>query len=63
MLHLLCKNYIFIVFFLGVRQQQNQRSSFIDGSAIYGFNTAKENSLREKRGGGYKWDGISLNPA
>lgn len=54
MLHLLCKNYIFIVFFLGVRQQQNQRSSFIDGSAIYGFNTAKENSLREKRGGGYK---------
>eukprot|EP00105_Crassostrea_gigas_P041638 XP_019925786.1 PREDICTED: peroxidase-like protein [Crassostrea gigas] len=35
----------------GIRQQQNQRSSFIDGSAIYGFNTAKENSLREKRGG------------
>ncbi|XP_062570339.1 peroxidase-like protein isoform X2 [Saccostrea cucullata] len=37
--------------YTGIRQQQNQRSSFIDGSAIYGFNTAKENSLREKRGG------------
>ncbi|XP_048780891.1 peroxidase-like protein [Ostrea edulis] len=35
----------------GIRQQLNQRSSFIDGSAIYGFNTAKENSLREKQGG------------
>lgn len=30
----------------GIRQQQNQRSSFIDGTMIYGFNKAKEDSLR-----------------
>lgn len=30
----------------GIRQQQNQRSSFIDGTMIYGFNRAKEDSLR-----------------
>lgn len=47
--------------FIGIRQQQNQRSSFIDGSAIYGFNTAKENSLREKRGGGFNHDCMQKN--
>ncbi|XP_061182767.1 peroxidase-like protein [Saccostrea echinata] len=30
----------------GIRQQQNQRSAFIDGTMIYGFNRAKEDSLR-----------------
>ncbi|XP_061183345.1 peroxidase-like protein [Saccostrea echinata] len=30
----------------GIRQQQNQRSAFIDGTMIYGFNGAKEDSLR-----------------
>lgn len=35
----------------GVREQQNQRSSFIDGTAIYGFHRTRELALREQRGG------------
>nr|XP_022327763.1 peroxidase-like protein [Crassostrea virginica] len=36
---------------VGIRQQQNQRSSFIDGTMIYGFNRAKEDSLRSGQWG------------
>nr|XP_022310855.1 peroxidase-like protein [Crassostrea virginica] len=36
---------------VGIRQQQNQRSSYIDGTMIYGFNRAKEDSLRSGQWG------------
>eukprot|EP00105_Crassostrea_gigas_P025286 XP_011445822.1 PREDICTED: peroxidase-like protein [Crassostrea gigas] len=35
----------------GVREQQNQRSSFIDGTALYGFNRERELLLRVRNGG------------
>nr|XP_022293504.1 peroxidase-like protein [Crassostrea virginica] len=38
----------------GVREQQNQRSSFIDGTALYGFNQERETLLRELSGGRLK---------
>jgi hypothetical protein len=37
---------VFLSPIAGIRQQQNQRSSFIDGTMIYGFNRAKEDALR-----------------
>ncbi|XP_022289630.2 peroxidase-like protein [Crassostrea virginica] len=35
----------------GVREQQNQRSSFIDGTAIYGWHRTRELELRQRSGG------------
>ena len=37
----------FYLWIIGVREQQNQRSSFIDGTALYGFNQERETLLRE----------------
>ncbi|XP_062612030.1 peroxidase-like protein [Saccostrea cucullata] len=42
----------------GVREQQNQRSSFIDGTAIYGFNNEREMELRQRSGGRLKTSDI-----
>uniref|UniRef100_K1PPM0 Chorion peroxidase n=1 Tax=Magallana gigas TaxID=29159 RepID=K1PPM0_MAGGI len=40
-----------VLYQLCIREQQNQRSSFIDGTAIYGFHREKELQLRRKHGG------------
>ena len=41
-------NYMLTPFDVGIRQQNNQRSSFIDGTAVYGWNRTREIELRSR---------------